>query len=170
MSRLSRPSRRADGRAADAGGYSLIELLIALMLLGIVVVGVVGLLGTLIVTGEQAKDQAAAEEYARSVVEDVKAQRFAGCDTGGVPLDPVPYSVTVPAPVGFTATVTKVEYGVAQYVSGQASVAYGASCGTSVTHRVTVEVGSPAGSSARAVVTKRRPCLLSKALPSGDCP
>ncbi|MCC7078763.1 MAG: hypothetical protein IT198_16725 [Acidimicrobiia bacterium] len=157
---------------------SLIELLVAVSLMGIIVVGVVGLLGTMVIASDEAKTQAEAEALARSAAEDVKAWEYADCDASGAVASYPATSMLAPrAGTGLEAIEQAdvlVEYGVptADGIDWNPVNA----CRDAVAHRVSVTVeGSASNAKATGVVVKRRACLLAERVnwpvdPAGNCP
>jgi prepilin-type N-terminal cleavage/methylation domain-containing protein len=158
-------SRRDD--AATDSGLSLIELLVAIALMGIVVVGIVGLLGTLVMASDEAKTQAESEALARSAAEDVKAWVYADCDpTGAVATYDAARMLLPRRGTGLeqiTQDGVKVEYA----LPTPTGLAWGdettVPCRQAVAHRVSITVtGQASNAKATGVVVKRRPCLLSQ--------
>lgn len=97
-------------------GFSLIEVLIALAILGLVILGVVGLFSRSIVVNASGFDYATLSAVARRSVEDLQAQPFAAvADTGGTP-------VTLPDPTGtnnYTVQYTCIDYFVTTWADVQ---------------------------------------------------
>lgn len=156
-------------------GLSLIELLVAISLMGVVVVGVVGLLGTMVVASDEAKTQAEAEAFARSAAEDVKAWEYADC-TGGAAVYDANAMLRPRSGTGLEEIASgdvSVEYGIATPTGIDWGVDAVHTCAAAVAHRVSIRVdGVASNASAIGVVVKRRPCLLSR-VPDpvlGNCP
>ncbi len=88
-------------------GFSLLEVLIALAILGLVVLGVVGLFSRSIVVNASSFDYATLSSVARQSVEVIQGQPFgAVADTGGA-------TATLPDPTGtgeYTITYTCIDY------------------------------------------------------------
>lgn len=104
------------GRSADAAGFSLVEVIIAMFLLGIVAVAILPALWQGIMLSSQQASTATATRYMNSIVDDARATptcpylgsiaaRPAVTDGRGVSLSASTSSVTGCAP-GATATLT----------------------------------------------------------------
>jgi prepilin-type N-terminal cleavage/methylation domain-containing protein len=95
-------------RAQDADGFSLIELLIAIVVLGVGVVAVVSAMSTTIVVVDVHRSLSAGETITRNYVDAVKAKALAATTYTKCPLiaDVTPtFSAS-----GYVVTVTGVEY------------------------------------------------------------
>ncbi len=94
-------------RTGDDSGYSLIELLIALVIISTAVIGVLGLLGVLVISADRVKQQGDVEALAQSAAEAVKAKTYNAYDPTGLPAD-----AYEPLPVkdGFAVDVVAVAY------------------------------------------------------------
>jgi Tfp pilus assembly protein PilE len=87
-------------------GESLIELLIAVAIMGIAVVAVVGLISTGIVMSDIHRKQATAGAYVRDYAEYVEKFVAAGNFDAAASPDYGPSTVNFPTPSGYTASVT----------------------------------------------------------------
>jgi prepilin-type N-terminal cleavage/methylation domain-containing protein len=97
-------------------GFSLIEVLIALAILGLVILGVVGLFSRSIGVNASGFEYATLSAVARQSVEVLQGQPFAAvADTGGAP-------VTLPDPTGtnnYTVRYTCIDYFVTTWADVQ---------------------------------------------------
>lgn len=139
-------------------GESLIELLVAITIMGIAVVAIVGGIGTAVLMSDIHRKQATAGTAARDFGEAIENQVMAG---GYVPCAaPAKYAAPngYQPPGGFTSSVTAVKY--------WAGGAWAASCGTdSGLQQVTVQVASTDGrATEKLVVVLRRSCGLKDTL------
>jgi Tfp pilus assembly protein PilV len=159
MNRI-RCHRRDREQPRDDGGETLIELLVAVVVIGIAVTGILGALVIAVDSSALARNQARVQASLGSWAEQLTAVG----DTGGYPYVPCAGASAFPAPAvmpsGFTATVTTVEYWTGS--------AWAGTCGTDagvqrVTLRVTApgQVWSTVTESLRVVV--RRPCATAAA-------
>lgn len=139
---------REDGPGTDAG-FSLIETLIALMLLGIVVVGILSLLFTLTIVSAQASRQSKAEQYSIQVAEAIKA---AGYDTA-CDYQTIADGVTKPDELDPATTTTQV-----QSAGDLGTDAWTSPCtGDEPLHKVTVNATDSDSAEAIQVVVVRKP-------------
>ena len=144
--------------AADDRGETLLELLIAVAIMGVAVVAIVGGIGVGVLMSDVHRKQATAGTAARDFGEAVENQVAAG---GYFPCA-APAKYAAPAgftlPSGFTSSVASV-----RYWSGGA---WAGTCGAdSGLQQVTVQVASTDGrASERLVVVVRRACGLKDAL------
>ena len=77
-------SVRGPNRTPRAGGFSLIEVLVALAILGIIALGIVGVFSRSMIINASASDYAGISAVARRQLEQLRAQPMAGADlTGG---------------------------------------------------------------------------------------
>lgn len=137
-------------------GETLLELLIAVAIMGIAVVAIVGGVGVGVLMSDVHRKQATAGTAARDFGEAVENKVVAG---GYVPCaTPAQYAAGYTAPTGFSGSVTAVRY----WSSG----AWASTCGAdSGLQQVTVQVASTDGrASEQLVVVVRRPCGLKDAL------
>lgn len=137
-------------------GESLLELVIAVVIMGVAVVAIVGGLATSIMVSDIHRKQATAGAYARDYAETIEAWVAAGHYDGGPAPDYAPAIVGFTPPTGFTASVRSVTC----WNTGGSNWH---SCGTDVgLEQVTVQVLSGDGRAAEQVVlVLRRPCGLS---------
>lgn len=130
-------------------GTTLIEVLVAVVILGIAFVAILGSMTTFILASDIHRKQATAETVLRSYAEAVEGEPYTSdyltnCSPG--------YSPAFPAPAGYTVSVTAVTY---------LSIATGdpASCPQGTTlQRVSLQVVSPNGHAIETVqILKRKP-------------
>jgi type II secretory pathway pseudopilin PulG len=144
--------------SADERGETLLELLIAVAIMGIAVVAIVGGIGVGVLMSDVHRKQATAGTSARDFGEAIENQVAGG---GYVPCA-APAKYAAPAgyasPTGFTSSVAAVRY----WSAG----AWASTCGAdSGLQQVTVQVASADGrASERLVVVVRRACGLKDAL------
>lgn len=142
----------------DDRGETLLELLIAVAILGIAVVAIVGGIGVGVLMSDVHRKQATAGTAARDFGEAIEHKVLAG----GYVLCASPSSYAAPpgytAPTGFTSSVTSVRY--------WSGTAWGSSCGAdSGLQQVNVRVASTDGrASEQLTVVVRRGCGLKDAL------
>jgi prepilin-type N-terminal cleavage/methylation domain-containing protein len=87
----------------DEAGFTLVEVLVALSILGIAVTALLGGLGLTVQTSDIHRKQATSETLLRQAVENVKAAGYSPCHPAGA-VEPDPYTVgTVPVPTGYDA-------------------------------------------------------------------
>lgn len=139
-------------------GETLLELLIAVAIMGVAVLAIVGGIGVGVVMSDVHRKQATAGTAVRDFGEAVENQVMAG---GYVPCAaPAKYAAPAgfSAPTGFTSSVSAVRY----WSSG----AWASTCGTdSGLQQVTVQVASTDGrASEQLAVVVRRNCGLKDAL------
>ena len=138
-------------------GETLLELLIAVVIMGIAVVAVIGGLGTSVLMSDVHHKQAVAGAAVRDYGEVVEAWVDAGHYDAGAAPDYRPATVHFTAPAGYTASVRSVSCW-----SGTAWQGCGTDTGL---QQVDVEVRSNDGrASEHLVVVIRKPCRLSDAL------
>jgi type II secretory pathway pseudopilin PulG len=135
-------------------GETLIELLVAILIMGIAVVAVVGGLLASVkfsdVHRKQATGGADARSYAEAVGRYVAGDQYVEC---AAPSAYAPATVGFAAPSGFTAAVASVEY----WNAGTRT--FTGTCSSSGLQRVTVQVASTDGRAAeKAIVVVRKPC------------
>lgn len=142
--------------AADrAAGESLVELLVAMVVLGITVTGILGALLVTTQASGQHRRQVQAQNALRGWAEQVSAAAYTDCAVAGSIAAPSPA-----LPAGFTATVTAV-----RYWNGTAFVAScttGADAGIQrVSLRVTATASPYPAVSQNVDVVLRKPCVSS---------
>jgi type II secretory pathway pseudopilin PulG len=151
------PRRR---RERDARGETLIELLVAMTILGIAVVALVGGIGTSVVMSDIHRKQATAEAvihtYAEAIEGSVAAPTtsYVACPTLTTYGSPPGFTV----PSGFTATVTAIAY-------REASGAFATTCSSNIgIQRLTLSVRSGDAKAKETLnVFLRTPCRTSDA-------
>jgi Tfp pilus assembly protein PilV len=149
-------SRSRDRPGERDRGESLLELLIAVVIMGVTVVAIVGGLATSILVSDMHRKQATAGAYARDYAETIEAWVAAGhYDANSAP-NYAPATVGFSAPTGFTASAQSVRCWNTLGSSWQ-------TCGTDVgLQQVTVQVRSADGRAAeQVVVVLRKRCGLS---------
>jgi Tfp pilus assembly protein PilV len=146
------------GDAGREAGESLLELLVAVVILGVAVVAIVGGLGVSVLMSDVHRKQTDAGAAARSYAEALQA---------GVAASPTQYNCAgtyaVPAGVSVPATVGPPSLSVKWWAPATKTWTAG-SCGTDVgVQQVTVEVATiDARAAERVVVVVRRPCRPSE--------
>jgi len=140
-------------RLRDERGESLLELLMAVVIMGVTVAAVVGALAVAARTSDIHRKQATAGTSARDYAEAV-SRRVAGGAYTGCALPPAfaPAAVGFTAPAGYTASVVSVTYW-----NGSS---FAAGCGTDTgLQQVVVALASADGrATERAAVVVRKPC------------
>lgn len=141
-------------RWSDDRGESLIEILVAVLLLGLTVTAIMGgLLASVKLSDvhrKQATSGADARSYAEVVDQYVAGNHYVEC---AVTSTYAPATVGFAPPSGYTAGVVSVEYWNAT------SRTFTTNCSSSGLERVTVQVQSPDGrATEKAVVIVRKPC------------
>ena len=144
-------------RVLDERGETLVELLVAIVIMGITVVAVMGGFLTSIklsdVHRKQATVGALARDYAEQVQRYTAGTGYLAC-AGTAAYDPGTVGYALPADYsGYTAAVTSVRY-------WTATSTWAATCSSDRgLQQVTVQVSSPDGRAAEsAVVVVRKPC------------
>jgi len=141
--------RRLHGRAPDADraasdeGFTLVELMLAVAILGISGVAVVGGMMTSIQVSDLGRRQAEGQGQVRAYAEAVAGATYASCATS--------YATSYTPPAGYTATMT------VAYWDGTS--AFTSTCGTdSGLQRVTLTVAATDGRGSETVaIAKRTP-------------
>ena len=139
--------RRLLRRALDAehinseGGFTLVELLLAVAILGISAVAVVGGMMTSIQVSDLGRRQAEGQGEVRAYAEAVAGAAYADCASS--------YTTSYSPPAGYTATMT------VAYWDGTS--AFTSSCGTDTgLQRVTLTVTATDGRASETVAIARR--------------
>ena len=96
--------KTGERRSSNDEGETLIELIIAVAIMGIAVVAIVGGIATTIVMADVHRKQASAGAYVRDYAEAVS-----GHYSGSISPSYLPAAVGFTVPSGFTATVTSVK-------------------------------------------------------------
>ena len=140
-------------RRADDRGETLIELILAIVIMGITVAGVMGGLFAAVhvsdVHRKQATAGASARDYAEAVEAFITAGGYVEC-AGSSAYAPAAVGFGVPA--GFSATVSAVAFW------DRTSRTFGTSCSSAGLERVTVRVASADGAATeQSVVVVRKP-------------
>jgi Tfp pilus assembly protein PilV len=134
-------------RLTDESGASLLEVLVAVVILAIAATALVGGLLTSITVSDVHRKQTTAGAVAQDYAEKITGILYVECAT------PAAYALApaaVPVPAGYTAAVDSVEYW-----NGSA---FGGTCTSGGVQRVTVRVGSDDGrATEKAVVVVRQP-------------
>jgi Tfp pilus assembly protein PilV len=148
-------------RALGQDGDTLVEILVALTILGIAVVAILGAMGASVISTDVAMKQAHAETTLRSWVEDLASPdtAYVECATTGA----AGYSasaVGVSVPAGMTATITAVAFWDGASTSPATFGSAPGSCPTSDQglQRLSLRVASSDGKAAKTdTMLKRRP-------------
>ncbi len=161
MSERGRPERAVPERAVperarrlgDDRGETLVELIVAIVLLGITVAAVMGGLFAAVHVSDVHRKQATAGDSARDYAESLDAFVAAGGYVECVgPQAYQPASVGFGAPAGFSGRVSAVAFW------NRKTRSFGTSCSSAGLERVTVEVASADGAATeRSVVVVRKP-------------
>jgi prepilin-type N-terminal cleavage/methylation domain-containing protein len=134
-------------RIADDSGVSLIEVLVAVVILGLAAAAVMGGLFTSISVSDHHRKQATAGAVARDYAERIAGRTYVECAT------PSAYTVApaaVPVPSGYTAVVDSVEF--------WTGTGWAGSCSSTGLQRITVVASSDDGrATERSVVVVRQP-------------
>jgi type II secretory pathway pseudopilin PulG len=152
--------------ASTQRGDTLVELLVAVAILGIAVVALVGGIGTSILVSDVHRKDATAEAVVRSYAESIQSgvalddalSTYVDCGTAGAYAAPPGFSV----PHGYTASVTGV-----QYWTGTAFASAGHACSTRADtdtgiQRLTLRVSSTDTNAVETLdVIIRKPCRQS---------
>jgi prepilin-type N-terminal cleavage/methylation domain-containing protein len=140
-------------RDADRG-ESLLELLVALAIMGVAVVAVMGGLGASVTMSDVHRKQATAGAYVRAYAETLESSMAGGGYVGCASTTTYP----VPTLTNYSASVVSVRYWTGS--------AWAASCTTDLgVQQVTVEVHSSDNRAReQLVVVLRKPCRLTEAL------
>lgn len=146
-------SRRAVGARSERG-ESLVELLVAVVLLGVAVVAVVSALGTSVVMSDVHRKQSTAGAEVRTFAERVETAVAGGAYT--VCAGSGTYGGAYTAPGGFTAAVTAVRYWTGSAWSSSCSAATDIGL-----QKLSLQVASTDGRAAEKVdVVIRKPCAV----------
>ena len=130
----------------DERGSTLVEVLVAVVVLGTAGLAVLGSMFTSIAISDVHRKEATAGAVARDYTEKIAGSTYVEC--GGPSVYTLP-AAAVPVPTGYSAAVNKVEYWTA---SG-----WGTSCSSSGLQRVTVVASSTDGrATERSVVVVRQ--------------
>lgn len=145
-------------RPASDDGFSLVEILLTIAIVGIAFAAILGGMVTSIVVSDLHRKQAVADALARSAAEAVKDHAVAYVECAG----PNAYRDALPAaPSGYAVSITDVRYwdGAAPAIGAPYAPAFRASCPTSDQgmQLITVRARSSDGSAAETVeIVKRR--------------
>jgi prepilin-type N-terminal cleavage/methylation domain-containing protein len=152
--------RRLDVREVRSreGGFTLTEVLVALVILGVAVFGVVGAMGASMVASDVHRKTVTADSILRSYAERLNGAVYQECATTAVAqYQPAGVGVTVPA--GFTASVTNILYWNGDG-SSSAPATFSANCATAPdfgVQQITIQVTANDGRAKQQVtILKRR--------------
>jgi prepilin-type N-terminal cleavage/methylation domain-containing protein len=123
------------------GGFTLVEILVALLILSFVALGIAGLFSHAIVTNASGHDYALLASQARFALEALQALPFNDAqlgDTAGTPASWTP----VPADAGFTITYTVEDYRVDNWTEAAGTWEAVASAADANLKRITMTVSS----------------------------
>ncbi len=145
-------------RRRGEGGETLVEVVVATTILGIIGVGIIGAIATVLISTEVDRSTSRAETVLRSYVAAVQDAPYQPCDGGGG------YGDAYTAPDHYTASVTNQEFwtgdGPPVVPASAASVTFSASCpsgGDRGLQRIDLEVTSTNGrATERITIFKRR--------------
>lgn len=169
------PNPRGSDRGRGQSGFGLIEVLVAMVLMGIVLTALMLFLGGLIRAGGQQKAISGARNRAVTAVEELDALSYKPCTSGQQtadfkasfgPTDDDYWSVTGDVGNGYTAAITSVEF-LQSADPGVASATFVSTCPTADqgAQRVSVKVTkSPGGDSATLTLIKRNTACSSGVL------
>jgi type II secretory pathway pseudopilin PulG len=130
----------------DDRGETMVELLLAVVIMGLVIVAAVGGLVTAVLVSDIHRKQATAASYARDYAEAVQAAPYVACAT------PPAYASAGPTWPGYPKSVVAVRYWTGSAWQGSCSADVGV-------QQVTVQVASADGRAAeKVVVVLRKPC------------
>jgi len=136
-------------------GETLLELVVAVAIMGVAIVGIIGGMGVGIMMSDIHRKQATAGTAARDYAETAEAWVAAGHYDAGTAPDYTPATVHYTTPAGYTATAVS--------VTCWNGVSAWQSCGSTQKglEQLTVQVASADGrASERIVVVLRKPCRL----------
>lgn len=146
-------------RLTSEAGFTLLELVISIAILGLVFVGILGSMGTTVFASDVHRKQAATQVVALGAAERIKSRDllYVACATAAEP-SYVAAARAVPVPAGWDPATTIAITDVAYETRGAGGASFGPTCydanGIKV-QQVTIVVTSPDGrASAQAVVVK----------------
>lgn len=151
------------GRQGDDGGESLLELLVAVTIMGIALVAIVGGLVTAILMSDIHRKQATAGSTLRNYAEAVEASvgaassAYTACATTATYTSPSGFS----APSGYAAQVTSVRYW------NDTTLAFSSTCPSPEggVQKVSLRVSSSDGRASESVdIVIRKPCRTTETL------
>ena len=143
---------RAPRRLGDEDGFSLVEVLVTIVIVGIAFAAILGAMVTSITVSDLHRKQASADALVRSGAEAVKDHTVAYAPCGG----PNAYAPALPsAPSGYSVSVSSV-----QYWDGTSTnpAAFSGSCGTDQgLQKITIVAASSDGRATETLeILKRR--------------
>ena len=92
-------SRQPQARRRGEGGFTLLEMLVAVAILGLVGVGIMAALGTGFRSQDITREQVRAENLVRGALEEIRNQTYLAS-----------YTLTVPVPSGYSIAVDTQPY------------------------------------------------------------
>ena len=94
------------------GGFTLPEVLVALIILGVAVTAIISSLGTSIVVSDVHRKLVSADAVVRTYAERLDKATYVECatPTGAGFYQPGPTGLNLPLPANFTASITSVEF------------------------------------------------------------
>lgn len=123
------------------GGFTLVELLVTIVIMGLAIAALLGGLGTAIIVSDQHRQQAVAGSALRSYAEAVAAMTYTECASAGTFASPAGYT----SPTGYTSSATGVRYW------KPSTRSFEASCESAGAQRVTLRVASNRGGAAETI-------------------
>jgi prepilin-type N-terminal cleavage/methylation domain-containing protein len=113
-------------RVDDEGGYTLSEVLVALVIVGVAIVAIIGSLGSSVFISRVHRDIVTSDATVRRYAEQLTVATYVPCAT------PAQYPAMQNVPLGFTATITAIQYADAE----AAAPTFGVTCATNPTHEI----------------------------------
>ena len=115
----------------DEAGYTLSEVLVALIITAVAIVAIIGSVGSSIVVSRAHRDIVTSDASVRRYAEQLIASPYVPCATTGA------YPPMAGTPVGYTVSISAIEYADAD----AAAPTFGATCAVNPTHeseRITI--------------------------------
>jgi type II secretory pathway pseudopilin PulG len=142
-------------RQANDQGETLLELIIAIAIMGIAVVAIAGGITTTVLVSDSHRKQATAGAYVRSYGEAIQntvaTSGYVECATTTTPSYLSPAGFSLPSNISYTASITEVQY-------ATSTGGWSTSCGSNGAERLRLQVRSADGRANEELLVVVRKC------------